>query len=60
VTYALDRATRGVLVGEVEGRTGITPYAWWVARGGLMPLWLLFGAIAALALWRRRTALARP
>ena len=60
VTHALDRATRGVLVGEVEGRTGITPYAWWVARGGLWPLWLLFGAIAALALLRRRTALARP
>lgn len=60
VTYALDRATRGVLVGEVEGRTGNTPYAWWVARGGLLPLWLIFGAIASLALLRRRAVLARP
>ena len=30
VTYSLERHTRGVLVGEVEGRNGITPYAEWV------------------------------
>ncbi|MDB5944535.1 MAG: lnt [Ramlibacter sp.] len=56
VTHALQRYTRGVLVGDVEGRNGITPYAWWVARLGLWPLWLLFGAIAALALRRRGRA----
>ena len=30
VTHALERGTRGTLVGEVQGRTGITPFAWWV------------------------------
>ncbi len=56
VTHSLARYTRGVLTGEVEGRTGITPYAWWAARAGLWPLWLLFGAIAACALRQRRRA----
>lgn len=39
VTAALPRHTRGVLSGEVEGRQGLTPYAWWVSRFGLWPLW---------------------
>jgi apolipoprotein N-acyltransferase len=56
VTHSLARYTRGVLTGEVEGRNGITPYAWWVARAGLWPLWLLFAAIAGRALWQRRRA----
>jgi apolipoprotein N-acyltransferase len=46
VTHSLPRHTLGVLVGEVEGRTGTTPYAWWAGRFGLWPLWLL--AIAVL------------
>ncbi|NDP39601.1 MAG: apolipoprotein N-acyltransferase [Rhodoferax sp.] len=41
VTHALARNTRGALVGEVEGRTGVTFYGWWVSRYGLWPLWLL-------------------
>lgn len=41
VVSAMPRMTRGVLVGEVEGRTGTTPYAWWAARFGLWPFWLL-------------------
>ena len=41
VVSMLARDTRGVLVGEVEGRTGVTPYAWWVSRFWLWPLWLL-------------------
>ena len=45
VTHALPRLTRGVLEADVEGRTGLTPYALWVAHFGLAPLW-----IAALAL----------
>jgi apolipoprotein N-acyltransferase len=40
VTHALGRDTRAVLVGEVEGRTGVTPYASWVAWLGLWPFWL--------------------
>ena len=52
VLQTLPRDTRGVLVGEVEGRTGLTPYAWWVARFGLWPYWLL-GLVMVLASWRR-------
>ncbi len=46
VTAALPRHTRGILEGSVQGRTGSTPFAWWVSRFGLWPLWL-----AMLALW---------
>lgn len=58
VTDALPRYTRGVLVGEVEGGQGITPYAWWAARAGLWPLWALALAIplACGFLGRRRPA----
>ena len=64
VTHALARHTRGVLTGTVQGRGfnaqggwDITPYAWWVARWGLAPLWLAgvcLVALAALARRRRR------
>ncbi len=50
------RDTRVVLVGAVEGRTGLTPYAWWVARLDLWPLWLLALVLVFLAArtgWRR-------
>jgi apolipoprotein N-acyltransferase len=49
VISALARNTRAALVGEVQGRTGTTPYAWWVARFGLWPLWLLALGVVALA-----------
>ncbi len=53
VTHSLERHTRGVLLGEVEGRTGSTPFAWWAGRVGLWPLWFL--AIAVLvAVWTLR------
>lgn len=55
VRAALPRHTRGVLLGEVQGRTGTTPFAWWVARFGLWPLWLLALAIVFIAV-RARTA----
>lgn len=56
VTHVLQRHTRGVLVGEVEGGTGMTPFARWVSRFGLWPLWAIAIA-AAVAAWlgRRRT-----
>src|SRR4029079_13246246 len=50
VTHSLPRHTRGVLVGEVEGGTAFTPFARWVSRVGLAPLWILAFAAAVLAL----------
>jgi apolipoprotein N-acyltransferase len=48
VTQSLQRHTRGVLVGQVWGSTAITPYAWWVSRLWLWPLWLLGVAVLTL------------
>jgi apolipoprotein N-acyltransferase len=57
VTNALPRLTRGVLTGEVEGRSAITPYAWWVSRFGLWPLVLLaFGVLGVAAARRPRAS----
>jgi len=58
VTHVLERFTRGVLTGQVQGRDGLTPFAAWASAFGLWPLWLvglapLFGALARL---RRRAA----
>ena len=55
VTESLPRSTRGVLVGEVQGRTGNTPFAWWVARFGLWPIWIVALAIVLVAARARRT-----
>ena len=49
VVTSLQPNTRAVLVGEVEGRTGVTPYAAWVARFGLWPFWLLALGLVSLA-----------
>jgi apolipoprotein N-acyltransferase len=57
VTHALQRHTRGVLTGEVEGRSRVTPFAWWVSRAGLWPLAALALAVLAFAGWRRRVTL---
>ena len=53
VTAALPRLTEGVLEGEVQGRSGLTPYAWWVARFGLWPLWIAAWLVIAVA-WRTK------
>ncbi|MCO5103463.1 MAG: apolipoprotein N-acyltransferase [Burkholderiaceae bacterium] len=56
VTHVLARATRGVLLAQVEGRGGpVTPFAWWAARWRLAPLWGL-GTLCVLGavLARRR------
>ncbi len=49
VTHLLPRHTRGVLVGAVVGRDGITPYAWWAARFGMRPWWGLIFTIVLIA-----------
>ncbi|KQT09278.1 apolipoprotein N-acyltransferase [Ramlibacter sp. Leaf400] len=56
VTHSLPPHTRGALTGEVAGRSGTTPFAWWASRLGLLPLWLLGLApvLGALPRLRRR------
>lgn len=44
VTAALPPHTRDVLLAQVRGHEGLTPYALWVSRWGLWPLWL-FGVM---------------
>jgi apolipoprotein N-acyltransferase len=57
VLAALPPFTRGVLEGQVQGRSGITPFATWAARFGLWPLWIWGGLfVVVLALRHRRTA----
>ena len=53
VVASLPRETRAVLTGSVEGRSGLTPYAWWVSRYGLWPLWLLALSLVLLAVHSR-------
>ena len=55
VTAQLSPYTQGVLQGRVQGRTGVTPFAWWAARFGLWPLALgALVVIAGVILSRRR------
>jgi apolipoprotein N-acyltransferase len=51
ITHALAPHTAAALTGEVQGRNGITPFAWWAARWGLWPLWLLAGGLVLAAFW---------
>lgn len=55
VTQALPRFTRGVLTGDVEGGSGLTPFARWVSVAGLAPLWILALAAGLAAWWPRRS-----
>jgi apolipoprotein N-acyltransferase len=59
VTGRLPPLTVGTLEGTVEGRQGLTPYAAWAGRWGLLPLWLV-AAVLLLggALLSRRRPLA--
>ena len=54
VTASLPRLTRGVLEGVVQGRSGNTPFATWVARLGLWPFWGLAALVLAVAAWQNR------
>jgi apolipoprotein N-acyltransferase len=54
VTQSLERHTRGALVGQVWGSTAITPYAWWVSRFWLWPLWVFGVAIVLCGFWGAR------
>ena len=54
VTHQLERHVRGILKGQVQGRSGhVTPYALWAARWGLWPLWIL-GVLIVLVAWAVR------
>jgi len=54
VTHAAVPHTSVALHGEVQGRSGLTPYAQWVASLGLWPLWLLAWLVPGLAAMIRR------
>jgi apolipoprotein N-acyltransferase len=54
VTHSLERHTRGALVGQVSGNTVVTPYAMWVSKFWLWPMWI-FGLVTLLGgYWRTR------
>ncbi len=63
VVQELPRLTRDVLSATVEGRGNFTPFARWVSRFGLAPLWSVALCVAvigvALGLRARRRTLAR-
>lgn len=61
VVQEFPRLQRGVLHAEVQGNHAApTFFAWWAARFGLWPLWLLAAATAALLGWLGRIAPAKP
>lgn len=53
VTHAAAPHTATALHGTVQGRTGITPYAWWLARWGLWPLLFMALGLLLMAWWLR-------
>jgi len=57
VTHRLPNNTRGALQAEVQGRQGVTPFAWWAGRFDLWPMWALGLFVVALARWRHRHSL---
>jgi len=56
INFALPAFTRGVLLGSFEGRSGLTPYAQWTSRWGLLPLWsLCFAIVLVFIAFSRRS-----
>ncbi|MDP1902029.1 MAG: apolipoprotein N-acyltransferase [Rubrivivax sp.] len=53
VSVMLAPFTQGVLTGRVQGREGVTPYAWWAARWSLWPLALAAAGVCAVLARRR-------
>ena len=60
VTHSLPPHTQGVLAGTVQGRTGITPFAWWAARFGLWLPALLASIVVLAAALRSRAGRPPP
>jgi apolipoprotein N-acyltransferase len=60
VTARLPPHRAGVLVGQVEARTGVTPFARWASRAGLLPLWGLAVLLVGSAVLAGRRDRARP
>ena len=56
VTASLVPYTRGVLTAVVQGRQGLTPFAWWASRAGLWPLWGAALSVVAVAVVLKRRA----
>jgi len=54
VTHQVTAHTVAALYGEVQGRTGLTPYAYWAARWGQWPLWLFALLVVGLVTLRRQ------
>lgn len=54
VTASLPSAVQDVLLAEVQGRDGITPFARWVSQWGLWPLWLFGVAVVAWSVKLRK------
>jgi apolipoprotein N-acyltransferase len=54
VVRRLPPYTSGVLDGEIEGRSGLTPYASWASRWGLWPLAALAVVLTLLTVGRAR------
>lgn len=57
VTHALPLNAQGILQALVQGRSGVTPFAWWAARWGLWPLFSAALLMIAMGVWavRNRT-----
>jgi apolipoprotein N-acyltransferase len=59
ITEMLTSHTRGVLIADVQGASGITPFVWWSSRFGIWPLWLLVLIGSCLTFWLPRHLSAR-